>query len=461
MARRKTKGRTIKLIFPLAMVGLLYAAVAAFRAGPAPEITITPDLPAIGMHTEVTVEVRQESRGLSAVRVEFVQGDRVEMLEARSYQPLNPWHMWGEITESDTMTLVVGKETIKNLKEGQATVRVTADRAPSLLRSPDPVMVDLTLEVRLRPPLLQVTSEHTYVAQGGSEVVVYKVGASSVRDGVLAGEQFFPGYALPGGAEDERFCLFGVPFDLDDHNQVRLVARDDINNEARIPFIDRFFAKPFKQDTIRISDGFLERVVPAIMDQSPELDDQGDLLSNYLLINRDLRRQNAATLTEMSATSTQAFLWDSRFMQMRNAQVMSDFADRRTYVYKGQDVDRQDHLGYDLASTRQAAIQAANDGVVLLARYFGIYGNAVAIDHGFGLISMYGHLSEIAVEEGATIKRGETVGRSGQTGLAGGDHLHFSMLLHGMPVNPAEWWDDHWIHDRLELKLGDALPFEP
>jgi murein DD-endopeptidase MepM/ murein hydrolase activator NlpD len=459
MARRKSKGRFIKLLFLLAMVGLIYSAVAAFRPGPAPEITITPELPAIGMHTPVKIDVRQESRGLSELRVEFVQGDRVETLEERSYQPLDPWHMWGEITESDSVTLIVGKDTLKNLKEGQATVRVIAGRAPSLLRFPDPVTVELTLEVRLRPPLLQVTSEHTYVAQGGSEVVVYKVGASSIRDGVQAGDQFFPGFPLPGGQEDERFCLFGVPFDLSDHNQVRLVARDDIDNETRIPFIDRFFAKPFKEDTIKVSDSFMERVVPAIMDQSPELDDQGDLLSNYLLINRELRSQNTATLTEMCSTSAAAFLWDRSFMQMRNAQVMSDFADRRTYVYQGRDVDQQDHLGYDLASTRRAPIEAANDGVVMLARYFGIYGNAVAIDHGFGLISMYGHLSEITVAEGDTVKRGDMVGRSGQTGLAGGDHLHFTMLLHGMPVNPAEWWDGHWIQDRLGLKLGDALPF--
>ena len=96
----------------------------------------------------------------------------------------------------------------------------------------------------------------------------------------------------------------------------------------------------------------------------------------------------------------------------------------------------------------------------MLARYLGIYGNAVVIDHGFGLQSLYGHLSSIDVEEGQTVTRGEAVGRSGATGLAGGDHLHFSMLLQGLPVDPREWWDGHWIHDRLKLKLGDALPFQ-
>jgi murein DD-endopeptidase MepM/ murein hydrolase activator NlpD len=145
---------------------------------------------------------------------------------------------------------------------------------------------------------------------------------------------------------------------------------------------------------------------------------------------------------------------------MRNAKVMSDFADRRNYVFEGKVVDQQDHLGYDLASTSLAEIQAANDGIVLLARYFGIYGNTVVIDHGYGLLTLYGHLSSIVVEEGQDVVRGEVIGRSGATGLAGGDHLHFTVLLQGLPVNSAEWWDGHWIHDRLKLKLGDAMPYK-
>ena len=145
---------------------------------------------------------------------------------------------------------------------------------------------------------------------------------------------------------------------------------------------------------------------------------------------------------------------------MRNAKVMSDFADHRTYLYQGREVDQQDHLGFDLASTRGAEIQAANHGFVALARYFGIYGNAVVIDHGYGLMSLYGHLSSINVAEGQEVQRGDVLGRSGATGLAGGDHLHFTMLLQGLPVDPREWWDGHWIQDRLVLKLGAGLPFE-
>jgi len=128
-------------------------------------------------------------------------------------------------------------------------------------------------------------------------------------------------------------------------------------------------------------------------------------------------------------------------------------------VYQGRTVDHQVHLGFDLAATKAVAVPASNDGVVVLARFFGIYGNAVVVDHGYGLESLYGHLSTIDVKEGQAVKRGDIIGRTGDTGLAGGDHLHFSILIDGQPVNPQEWWDPHWIRDRVARKLGAALKF--
>jgi murein DD-endopeptidase MepM/ murein hydrolase activator NlpD len=104
---------------------------------------------------------------------------------------------------------------------------------------------------------------------------------------------------------------------------------------------------------------------------------------------------------------------------------------------------------------------AANAGTVLHAAWLGIYGNCVIVDHGMGVASLYGHLSSFEVKQGETVKKGQTLGRSGMTGLAGGDHLHFTMLLNGRPVNPVEWWDAHWIEDRVERKLktlGNPAP---
>jgi murein DD-endopeptidase MepM/ murein hydrolase activator NlpD len=112
------------------------------------------------------------------------------------------------------------------------------------------------------------------------------------------------------------------------------------------------------------------------------------------------------------------------------------------------------HLGFDLASTAAAPIVAANAGHVLHAGWLGIYGNAVIVDHGLGIASLYAHLSSVEVAIGTPVVKGQPLGRSGATGLAGGDHLHFTVLVGGNPVNPVEWWDPGWIRDRVDRKLS-------
>ena len=261
-------------------------------------------------------------------------------------------------------------------------VRVVAERAGTWLRRPGPAVSELRLPVRLVPPTLAAVSSQHYVAQGGSGVVVYEVGATAVRDGVRAGSWFFPGSPLPGGGKEDRLAVFGVPWDLADEAQVRLRAEDDAGNAAEVAFVDRFFPKPPARDTIALDDAFLSKVVTEIRQQTPELEDRGGLLENYLQINRDLRKRNAEELVALAPRTAGAFLWTEPFLPLRNAQVMSSFADQRTYVYQGKDVDAQTHLGFDLAAVARTPVPAANRGVVVLSRYLGIYGNTVVVDHG-------------------------------------------------------------------------------
>ena len=170
------------------------------------------------------------------------------------------------------------------------------------------------------------------------------------------------------------------------------------------------------------------------------------------MINSTLRQLDANKLVALSQRTASHFLWKDAFIRLPS-KTEAGFADYRTYIYGGQPVDHQTHLGFDLAGSEHMPVRAPNDGVIVFAGFLGIYGNAVVIDHGCGIQSLYGHLSSIAVKEGDPVKRDQEFGRSGQTGLAAGDHLHFTMLLDGIPVNPVEWWDPHWIHDRIQAKL--------
>jgi murein DD-endopeptidase MepM/ murein hydrolase activator NlpD len=454
--------KTALKVLALVVLALVVVAglVVTLRAGAVPVLEIRPAVPALGARTPVEVSASSPGRGLAGLRLELVQGDLTHLIEERAYRPLPPWAFTGERTEHDQIEAVVGHEGISSLREGEAVLRLIATRPGTWLRHPEPTVRELTLPVRLTPPELSVLSTQNYVSQGGAGVVVYRVGETSARDGVQAGEWFFAGAPLPGGAPGERLCLFGVPWDLDDGSRIRLAAEDEVANRAEASFVDRYFPKPPARDRIRLSDAFMARVVPEILRRTPDLADRGDLLENYLQVNRDLRRANAEELAELAGGSAPEFLWTDPFLPFPNAQVMSSFADQRTYLYEGREVDQQTHLGYDLASVAQDPVPAANRGVVAMARYFGIYGNTVVLDHGHGLMTLYSHLSSIDVEEGQEVERGGILGRTGATGLAGGDHLHFTTLVGGLPVNPTEWWDASWIRDRVARKLGPALPFQ-
>jgi len=141
---------------------------------------------------------------------------------------------------------------------------------------------------------------------------------------------------------------------------------------------------------------------------------------------------------------------------MKNASPMALFGDHRTYLYGNKAIGESTHLGVDLASTANAPVEAANNGIVVFVGTLGIYGNAIIIDHGLGIFSVYGHLSSISTKTGQTVKKGDVIGNTGTTGLAGGDHLHFGMLVGGQFVNPVEWWDPHWIKDNVADKLTNV-----
>ena len=287
---------------------------------------------------------------------------------------------------------------------------------------------------RLVPPRIEVLTRQHYVNQGGCDMIVYKLTPAEAESGVVVGPAFFKGFPLPGAADPAvRFAIFALPYNVDPATPMRIRARDEAQNESLVGFWVKVFPKTFRTRDIDVDDAFFNKVVPEIMSQTPSLTDQGDMLKN----------------------SRPEFLWKEPFLQLSNSQVEAAFADHRTYRYQGKEIDRQDHLGYDLATVARAPVAASNDGVVLMAQYFGIYGNTIAVDHGYGLLSLYGHLSAFNVKEGDPIKRGQTIAQSGETGLAGGDHLHFSMILQGTQVDAREWWDPHWIRDRIQSKLEE------
>jgi murein DD-endopeptidase MepM/ murein hydrolase activator NlpD len=370
-----------------------------------------------------------------------------------------------EGTDKVRITYELGKQTIPDLQAGAARIIVTAGRP--VMRGIRTVSSTATrdLQVRLERPRVSVVSTHHYVNLGGSEMVVYRVSPDDVESGVVVGDVEYPGYRASGATVEGvkigdpalRIAFFALLYDQDLNVPMRVWARDPAGNSARADFDYRTFPKPFKKSTFALEDKFLDRVVPAILEGTKDINPQGDTLTKFLAINGDLRRKNAEKIASFAKQTAPEILWKGIvFHPFTNSAVEAAFADHRTYTYNGKEVDHQIHLGFDLARVTGTPIVAANRGKVLFAEELGIYGNCVIVDHGMGVQSLYGHLSSIDVKAGQDVEKEQTLGRSGMTGLAGGDHLHFTMLVNGKMVNPVEWWDQHWIDDRIIRKLKAA-----
>ena len=365
---------------------------------------------------------------------------------------------------SDRLYIIrpVGKRTVPDLQPGKARITVTASRP--LLRGWRQATTTATrdVEVRLDPPRVAVLSTFHYINQGGAEFVVYSATPSDVESGVRVGMRTYRGF--PGSAVGLKDPALHVAFFALLHDQsattpIDVYARDAAGNQA-VQALDHMpFAKQFAKSRIPIDDAFLQKVVPPIVQNTPGLGlstAPDALLASFLTINGDLRRQNAETIASLAEKSAAQMLWTEAFKPLGNAAVEARFADARTYVYQGKDVDQQTHLGFDLAVTAHVPIAAAQRGVVVHAAYLGIYGNCVILDHGLGVLTLYGHMSEIGVKVGDRVEKGQVIGRSGTTGLAAGDHLHFTVLVGGSPVNAVEWWDPKWMQDRVFRKISDA-----
>src|SRR6201986_4360147 len=157
----------------------------------------------------------------------------------------------------------------------------------------------------------------------------------------------------------------------------------------------------------------------------------GDPVARFVKINNEMRKANNKTLFDLRTKTADHFLWSQPFQRQSRAQSEATFADTRNYIYDGKKIDQQTHLGYDLAVTQHVGVEASNDGRVVYAEPLGIYGNCIVVDHGYGLQTIYGHLSEIDVHEGDTVKQGQIMGQSGMTGMAGRDPIPFSLQVGG------------------------------
>ncbi|WP_243372021.1 M23 family metallopeptidase [Geotalea sp. SG265] len=426
----------LTLLLPVFFLVIIAVALFYFLGTPAPTVSLMPENGPIAIRRDLSLKLDAGRAILKKLTVEAIQGEKGVKVLVKDY----PAAAHGA-TEAFNLLQ-------SGLKEGPFTLAVEATSSPRRFGAERTVRKQYQFTFENKPPVVEVLSVAHNITRGGAAVVVYTISKEVEKSGVVFGNRFYPGYRHGGNF---YVCFFPFPYDMDPDKYIpRVSAVDKAGNERVVGINYHLIPKNFPPDTIKLAPAFVDKIAAEFKDRYPQ---QTSPLEVFLKVNGEVRAQNRKTIAELGRRTSPVPLWEGVFLRMPNAAPLGGFAQTRTYIYEGKEVDTQTHLGFDLASLAHAAVPAANRGVVIFAGDLGIYGNCIVIDHGLGLQTIYGHLSRIAVKEGDKVEKGQTIGNTGATGMAGGDHLHFEVVISGESVNPIEWWDPSWIRNNVTGKL--------
>ncbi|QWR78638.1 M23 family metallopeptidase [Candidatus Magnetomonas plexicatena] len=436
MFRNEKSSGILKYVYYV--LGIAVASIAAFSlytliSVKPPVISGLEGLEKLPRKKEIPVKIVSKST-LKSVSITITQGDGTKTEEIVSDKP-------GEKSADYLLKI----EPVKlGIKDGTAHVKVIIK---SGLFSKTEKQFDTVIDTI--PPIISVL-DSTYISDQGSAtaVLIEASGADSVY--VKIADKTYPAVNSIFKNKNHYFCIYPLDVEYNGTTPLNAVAEDSAGNVVMTPIKTIFKPTVYRKDTLKISDNFIKRQVYPLLGIT-----EGEMppVDAFIKLNEGWRTENEAKISEITSKSVNEILWQGAFIQMKNTQVFAHFGDIRSYEYSGKIISGSRHMGYDLASLANSPVPAANSGIVQFAGNLGIYGNAIIIDHGLGLMSLYGHLSAILVKEGDKVVKGGIIAKSGMTGFAGGDHLHFAIICHGVYVSPVQWWDKLWIEKRIYLVL--------
>lgn len=369
----------------------------------------------------------------------------------------------GDFTTSvkeQTLLVKYPKSKVLDVEAKELTLQVSVtDSSLWNLFEGNHAQKQITIDVDYKRPNVNLVAHSNGIRQGGSALVVFQAEDEHLKEVYIeAGGRKFK--AQPYKKAGFYVALIAWPFQQSNFG-AKVVATDEAGNTHRITIPFYIQNHTYKVSWIRASDKFINGKISQLAASNPAYASIHDPIAKLKAVNETMRLKNEELIHELSkrvATTTLNHWKIKKFYPLKNSMKVASYGDERHYYYesKDQEVSRSYHVGYDLASTRMAGIKASNGGVVVYAGENGIYGNMPMIDHGLGLYTLYGHCSQLLVKEGDRVKAGETIAKTGVSGLALGDHLHFGILVQGVEVRPVEWFDGGWIRSNIDSVFSEA-----
>ena len=310
-----------------------------------------------------------------------------------------------------------------------------------------------------RAPKINIIKHSASLTKGGSALIVFEVNdeyldPSSVRIATNYGKNFTPQVFIK---DNFYISLFAWPV-YENEFYGYIIAKDKAQNmtKVRIPIFKR--KKNYRTSKIALSKKFLNGKISSLFDEFKETDADTNV-QKFVYLNEGQRAKdedNIMSLTQAVPDDDFTNFSIEPFYPLRNGAKVASFGDFRIFTKNKKQVSTSYHLGLDLASVRRADIVSNNKAKVVFTGDNGLYGNTVILGHSLGIYSLYSHLSRTYVNVGDSISYGKVIGKTGTTGLALGDHVHFGTLVQGMEVRPSEWLDKRWIENNILKVIEDA-----
>lgn len=314
------------------------------------------------------------------------------------------------------------------------------------------------IHVDTKRPELMVINNSYKIIRGGVATVVFKAKDTNLKELYIEtnfGKRFEP---TPFYKDNHYISLLAWP-SSEKSFKATIIAKDNAGNIAKSRVRFYLKGKKYRVSNINLKDGFLDGKIADLAEEENPSSTNMDRIERFKFVNEDIRGSNEDKIsnitTKVPKNQINSFSMKP-FYPLRNAAAVASFGDHRYFKYNGNLVSESYHLGLDLASTAEADVVVSNPGEVVYTKYNGIYGKNIIISHGLGVYSLYGHNSSYLVDEGEQVKAGDIISKTGMTGLALGDHLHFGMIVQGVEVRPEEWMDKNWMKDNIFGVISSA-----
>ncbi len=392
-----------------------------------------------------------DNSNITSYKVTFIDDQGEKILEEKILS-----------TPQNNLLLKVAAPKFETLYKGKSIkLQIEATDDSKWLIFGNTTLETYDIAIDTKAPITQVINNSRYISRGGSALVVAKVADENLKDTYITFNDTQIFKLIPFYKENYYAAIIAwdITTPFEDFKKAEVVAIDKAGNKstAKIPLYITDFA--VKDSNLNIPQSFIDTVSTNVLEKMNE-EVPTDLAERFVKQNRELRAKNIATIKKVSLDTLPKELFSDftikPFERLQGSMTAAGFGERRHYYLDEKMIDEAWHLGLDWASVAQDNIPITNSGDVIFKDYLGIYGNAIIVNHGLGLGSIYAHTTNQFINVGEKVTQGQKIATTGVTGAVLGDHLHFGVLVQGIEVNPLEWMDPNWIKTRITDILTES-----